>query len=241
LSASASEIAAGALQDYGRALIVGDPATFGKGTVQSLLHLAPMLDHVSLGYRYDPGGLKVTVAKFYRPSGGSTELRGVASDIVLPSLSQIAPVGEVELKDPLPWDTVPPARYQRENRVAPYLDALRASSQRRIEADPAFKDLREEIATLKKRLASGRISLNEAERRRELADTDARDKRIEAEARTNASGRAVYAITVDSARRPGLPPPQAPPTPRASAAADAHAAPKRPDEEGSASVKAEDD
>jgi carboxyl-terminal processing protease len=103
-SASASEIAAGALQDYGRALIVGDPTTFGKGTVQSLLQLAPMLDHVSLGYAYDPGGLKVTIAKFYRPSGGSTELRGVASDVVLPSRSQVASVGEAELKDPLPWE-----------------------------------------------------------------------------------------------------------------------------------------
>jgi carboxyl-terminal processing protease len=240
-SASASEIAAGALQDYGRALIVGDPATFGKGTVQSLLPLAPMLDHASLGYAYDPGGLKVTIAKFYRPSGGSTELRGVASDIVLPSRSQIAPVGEAELKDPLPWDTVPPARYQRENRVAPYLDALRAGSQRRIEADPAFKDLREEIATLKKRLADGRISLNEAERRRELTDTDARDKRIEREARASAAGRAAYAITVETARHPGLPPAEAPAAAGGSAAADAHAAAKRLDGEGPDGLKAEDD
>ncbi len=84
-SASASEIVAGALQDYGRAVIVGDTATFGKGTVQTIVPLADIMDRAGFGHAYDPGALKVTIDKFYRPSGASTELRGVTSDIVLPS------------------------------------------------------------------------------------------------------------------------------------------------------------
>ena len=84
-SASATEILAGALQDYGRALVVGDPSTFGKGTVQNILPLARLMDQVGLAHDYDPGALKVTTSKFYRPSGASTQLRGVASDIVIPS------------------------------------------------------------------------------------------------------------------------------------------------------------
>jgi carboxyl-terminal processing protease len=136
---------------------------------------------------------------------------------------------------------VPPARYQQENRVAPYLAALREGSRRRVEADPAFKDLREEIATLKKRISEGRISLNEAERRRDLADTEARDKRIEHEARTDATGRAIYAITVEGAHRPGLPPAVAPPAAHGTAAADEHGAAKSAEGKGSDSMTAEDD
>ncbi|MGH7295962.1 MAG: S41 family peptidase, partial [Polyangiaceae bacterium] len=81
-TASASEILAGALQDYGRALVVGDSSTFGKGTVQNILPLSRIMDRAGLAHAFDPGALKVTVDKFYRPSGASTQLRGVASDIV---------------------------------------------------------------------------------------------------------------------------------------------------------------
>ena len=74
-SASASEILAGALQDYGRAVVVGDSSTFGKGTVQNVVPLGPIMDQVGLGHSYDPGALKITTSKFYRPSGASTQLR----------------------------------------------------------------------------------------------------------------------------------------------------------------------
>ena len=84
-SASASEIVAGALQDYGRAIVVGDASTYGKGTVQSVVRLAPMMERAGLAYSYDPGALKLTIRKFYRPSGASTQLKGVIPDIVLPS------------------------------------------------------------------------------------------------------------------------------------------------------------
>jgi len=110
-SASASEIVAGALQDYGRALVIGDSSTFGKGTVQSVLPLAGIMDQNALGHAYDPGALKVTIRKFYRPSGASTQLRGVSADIVLPSTSDFADISESALKDPLPWDTVAAASY----------------------------------------------------------------------------------------------------------------------------------
>ena len=112
-SASASEILAGALQDYGRAIVVGDSSTFGKGTVQNIVPLAPFMDQVGLAHAYDPGALKITTSKFYRPSGASTQLRGVASDIVLPSTSDFSDVSEASLKDPLPWDVVPAAPFER--------------------------------------------------------------------------------------------------------------------------------
>ncbi|HEY2730463.1 MAG TPA: carboxy terminal-processing peptidase [Polyangia bacterium] len=207
-SASASEIAAGALQDYGRAVIVGDSTTFGKGTVQSILPLATVMDRVKASHTYDPGALKITISKFYRPSGASTELRGVASDIVLPSRSDVAKVGEGELKDPLPWDTVAAARYERVNRVEPWLATLRTQSSRRVEADRGFSDLRAEIATLKARIAAGQVSLNEAQRRREIAATEAREKEIERVARVTAATGTRYAITVKNAAKPGLPPPE---------------------------------
>ncbi len=108
-SASASEILAGALQDYGRALIVGDSSTHGKGTVQSLIQLQPMLNYVLPQSTNDPGALKITVRKFYRASGESTQLHGVVPDIVLPSVNNYADIGEASLDDPLKWDTVPSA------------------------------------------------------------------------------------------------------------------------------------
>jgi carboxyl-terminal processing protease len=219
-SASASEIAAGALQDYGRAVIVGDTTTFGKGTVQTVLSLAPMMDRAHLAHAYDPGALKVTIAKFYRPSGASTELRGVASDIVVPSRSEAAPVGEDKLKDPLPWDTVAAARFERQNRVAPHLATLRARSASRVAVDPGFSELREENALLKSRLQSGKLSLDEAERRQEVSTARTRDEAVDHEAAALVAARKSYLIAVKDTARPGLPAPEAaaPKTPPSGAA-----------------------
>src|SRR5208283_1969691 len=100
-SASASEILAGAVQDYGRGLIVGDHATHGKGTVQSLLNLGEQLFHVPNAPNM--GELKITMQQFYRPLGDSTQKRGVVSDIELPSLSTHLDVGEADLDYPLPF------------------------------------------------------------------------------------------------------------------------------------------
>jgi carboxyl-terminal processing protease len=205
-SASASEIVAGALKDYARAVVVGDPSTFGKGTVQTIVPLGPVMDHAGLGHDFDPGALKVTVSKFYRPSGASTELRGVAADIVIPSPSGVLPVGESKLDDPLPWDTVHAAPYKPSGDVGTYLAALRDASARRVAADPAFDVLSKEIARLKSRLDDGFVSLNESDRRREQAEDKALAKAIAAKAEAEAGGIPVYEITVKGAAAPGLPP-----------------------------------
>jgi carboxyl-terminal processing protease len=207
-SASATEIMVGALQDYGRGVVVGDSSTFGKGTVQSIVGLAPLMDRAGLAHAYDPGALKVTISKFYRPSGASTQLRGVASDIVLPSTTDFADVSEAKLKDPLPWDVVPARPYERLNRVQPYLATLRDSSGRRVKTDKDFAFLAGEVERLGKSLASRSVSLNAAERRRELAKEKARQTEHDAELRARAAkGPVSYAITLENVASPGLPPP----------------------------------
>ena len=208
-SASASEIVAGALQDYGRAVVVGDPSTFGKGTVQTIAPLAPLMDRAGLGHAFDPGALKVTIAKFYRPSGASTELRGVASDLIIPAASGVLPVGESKLVDPLPWDTIPAAKYAPLGEVAPYLSALRDASSRRLAGDPTFDDYHQEIARLKARVDGNSVSLNEAERRREQAKDKALEKAIAADAKAARARIPTREITVQDAASPGLPPPSA--------------------------------
>jgi carboxyl-terminal processing protease len=209
-SASASEILAGALQDYGRAVVVGDSSTFGKGTVQSLLPLARVMDEAGFTHAYDPGALKVTISKFYRPSGASTQLRGVASDIVLPSPSDLSDVNESALKNPLPWDAVPAVPHEQLNRVQPYLGTLREKSLRRIKADKAFAYLAEDVARIRKSVTEKSVSLNEAERRQELAQIKARqDERKRTETARANSLPATYEITLKNASAPGLPPPMA--------------------------------
>jgi carboxyl-terminal processing protease len=207
-SASASEILAGALQDYGRAVLIGDPATFGKGTVQTLMPLAPLMDRSGLSYSYDPGSLKITIRKFYRPAGASTQLRGVASDIVLPSPTDLSNVSESSLTDPLAWDAVPAARYQPVNQVQPYLAALKDGSAKRVAAAKEFEFLREEIALFKKSIAEESVSLNEAERRKEMAEAKARRQRREQQAKLLPPSRATtYEIRLKNTSSPGLPPP----------------------------------
>ncbi|PCC99842.1 carboxy terminal-processing peptidase [Halopseudomonas pelagia] len=124
LSASASEIFAGAMQDYGRALVVGEP-TFGKGTVQSI----QPLNH---------GELKLTLAKFYRVSGQSTQNRGVVPDITYPSLLDTTEIGESYLPRALPWDTIEPADYAIGNQVSPFVKRLNERHQLRAANDPEF-------------------------------------------------------------------------------------------------------
>ncbi|HEX4512672.1 MAG TPA: carboxy terminal-processing peptidase, partial [Polyangiaceae bacterium] len=153
-SASASEILAGALQDYGRALVVGDSTTFGKGTVQNVLPLGRVMDQLGLPHPYDPGALKVTISKFYRPSGASTQRRGVASDIVIPSTTDFSEMGETSLPDALPWDSVPRASFHPLDEVRPYVDVLRKASVQRVAGDEGFVDRAAEIARIRLRLTT---------------------------------------------------------------------------------------
>ena len=207
-SASASEILAGALQDYGRALIVGDNSTYGKGSVQTVIPLANLTDQHRIAHSFDPGALKITIRKFYRPSGASTQLKGVAADITLPSLSGVADVGESEMNNPLPWDRIPSSNFTREDHVTPFLQELRARSATRVAKDKDFALLGEEIGQLKKNLASETVSLNEAERRRENDAAKVREDSLNQEwAALKESQPKTYDFTVESAEKVGLPPP----------------------------------
>jgi len=211
-SASASEILAGALQDYGRALIVGDSSTHGKGTVQSVQPLKDALVRMGIhGLTNDPGALKLTIKKFYRASGASTQLKGVVPDIVLPSVfNESKDIGETALENPLPWDTIPSAKFDHLNRVEPYLPELRKRSTERVSSDKEFSYIREDIGLFKKLQADKTVSLNEKVRLKEKEDADTRMKARDKErlARQESSEK-TYEISLKQATLPGLPPPVA--------------------------------
>src|SRR5947208_5803336 len=156
-SASASEIFAAALQDYGRAVVVGDQCTFGKGTVQTILDIG---NYTSLlGSRsHKDGALKLTIQKFYRVAGGSTQLHGVASDIVLPSLTDLPEFAEGALKNCLPYDEVPKAKYTKWNEpVSLFIDELKRRSAERVQGDAEFHYVQEDMDRLRHRLDENRI------------------------------------------------------------------------------------
>ena len=170
LSASASEIFAAALQDYGRAVIVGDERSFGKGTVQTVLDLGRLMSPFSLGTA-DAGALKLTIQKFYRVRGGSTQLKGVESDIVLPSLTDNSEIGEGSLKNRLAYDEVAPVKIVDSMAATPlFLDELRARSAQRIVSDPEFRYTIEDMSRVREKIKENVMSLNEKARRKELAD-----------------------------------------------------------------------
>jgi carboxyl-terminal processing protease len=206
LSASASEIVAGALQDYGRALIVGDVSTFGKGTAQQPVPLGRITALADL--KHDPGTLKLTNSKFYRASGASTELRGVAADIVLPSLwNDSTEVGESTLDNHFPWDTIESSHYDKVNMVQPELPELSKLSSTRTATNKEFAYLREDIDRMQKLREDKTVSLNEkqqlADRARIISEHQAREKE---RAEHKLPDPKVYDLTVTQAGQPGLPP-----------------------------------
>ena len=211
-SASASEIVAGALQDYGRALIVGDKSTFGKGTVQSVIAMSNLMTMRHLPYSYDPGSLKVTIKKFYRAGGSSTQSNGVVSAIVLPSVLNYADVGESSLPNPMPWDDVSSADLPDLNLVKPYLPELLKRSRARRDADLDFAYLQEDIAEYRKNLADKSLSLNEAVREAEQTANEAhlQARKIERAARPKSTEK-VYEITLKNVDLPGLHEPEVKP------------------------------
>ncbi len=204
-SASASEILAAALQDYGRALIVGDKSTHGKGTVQTIYELNKFTKRFPESF--NPGALKVTIRKFYRANGVSTQLKGVTSDIVLPSLSNEMDVGEDTQDYALSGDSIASAEFTRLNRVQPYLDDLRRRTEARQATDKDWAYMREDIELFRKAKADKSISLNLEQRLKERAEADARAKARKAErAARLASPEKDYEITLKVADEPGLPP-----------------------------------
>jgi carboxyl-terminal processing protease len=204
-SASASEIFAAALQDYGRAVIVGDKNTFGKGTVQTILEIGRFTS--LLGSRsQDDGALKLTIQKFYRVAGGSTQLKGVASDIVLPTLTDLPEYGEGALKNCLPYDEVKPAHYTKwTDTHSLFIDELKQRSADRVQANPEFHYVMQDMDLLRKKLDENRISLNEDVRKKELQDDKIRKETRSKErlARHDEEPR-VYRVTLDTVDKPNL-------------------------------------
>lgn len=127
LSASASEILAAAMQDYKRAIIIGSKQTYGKGTVQNVLDLNRWVRNSDLG---DLGALKITTQKFYRVNGGSTQLEGVKSDVVVPDRYSYIDIGEKDQENPLPWDKIEPAKYEVWNGYIDFEETISNSKKR---------------------------------------------------------------------------------------------------------------
>jgi len=176
-SASASEILAGAIQDYDRGLIVGDHASHGKGTVQSLMDLGRQLFRIPNSPSL--GALKITMQQFYRPDGESTQKRGVVADIELPSLTTHLDVGEADLDYPIAFDKVAPASFQRFRDVTPAIRGqLRDLSRQRVENSKEFREMVRDIARYKEQKAKKYVTLNEEKFMKERAELNA-DKETE--------------------------------------------------------------
>ncbi|HLN31107.1 MAG TPA: carboxy terminal-processing peptidase [Gemmataceae bacterium] len=162
-SASASEILAGALQDYGRSLTVGDKGTHGKGTVQAVADLG---SYVRSKEPVHLGALKLTIDQFYRVNGDSTQNQGVKSDIVIPSLTEVLATGEKDLENALAFDHVNPVSHEELGMVPEQLKtALRTRSAQRVKDSADFAKLQKEIETVKDQRARKMIPLNEQELR----------------------------------------------------------------------------
>ena len=182
-SASASEIFAAAIQDYGRGIIIGEPS-FGKGTVQTLFGL----DRFSQSEKVKYGELKFTVAQFFRINGGTTQLRGVTPDIKLPTMSDADSFGESSYDNALPWTSIKPAIYIPAGELKEIVPMLDKRHDARVAKDKDFQYLAEDIALVKKQRKENSISLNETVRRKEREQQEARAKLREARLLANTPG-----------------------------------------------------
>ena len=163
LSASASEIFAAAMQDYNRAVILGGNQTYGKGTVQNILPINKFYPN----YDQDLGYLKMTIQKFYRINGGSTQVEGVYSDIAMPTRFSYMKYGERDLEGALPWDKVPQASYTQVKSYSNFSDVVTTSIER-INKDPKFQLIDEYAKWLKKEQDDSSYSLNYKQYQKEL-------------------------------------------------------------------------
>jgi carboxyl-terminal processing protease len=212
-SASASEIFAAALQDYGRALVVGDKSTFGKGTVQTILPVERYMPFFSDKSR--AGNLKVTIQKFYRIAGGSTQLKGVEADLVLPSIRDVLDIGEASAESALPYDTIPARKYSLVQKGPLPLEELRSRLQSRLATNAEFQYVVDESKRLKERIDRNTVSLNMAERQKEIQEAKARREKQEAEravrakevaAKLKEEGFKTYHLTLDNVDKTDLVP-----------------------------------
>jgi len=201
-SASASEIVAGALQNYGRAIIVGDSSTHGKGSVQQVIEMKQVSRALSLAAK--TGAAKLTIQKYYLPSGASTQLKGVVPDIVLPSIEDFLPIGEGDLPRALVWDRIPSSFFEGEPLNPKVLNPLLEKSRARQASLEEFAYLRRIVDRFKQRQEQKQISVNLDERRQQKLEDDNFRKESRAEKDKVAKG--------DFAFRPFYLGP--PPTPR---------------------------
>ena len=178
-SASASEIFAAAIQDYGRGVIIGEQS-FGKGTVQSVVNLDQLVKNDKPKF----GELKMTVAQFFRINGGTTQLRGVTPDISLPTITDLDNSGESSYDNPLPWSQIKSAEFTSAGDLKPIIPKLIASHNSRISKDKDFQYLQEDITEYKNQLDKNLISLNEAQR---IKEREMQDKRLASRERTSDS------------------------------------------------------
>lgn len=170
-SASASEIFAAAIQDYGRGVVIGEPS-FGKGTVQSVVDLDQLVKNEKPKF----GELKMTVAQFFRINGGTTQLRGVTPDITLPTMTNVEDFGESSYDNALPWTQIKAADYAPAGDLTTIVPMLIVSHDVRMNKDKDFQYLREDIVEFNTQRKKNLISLNEAERRKEREVQEARVK-----------------------------------------------------------------
>ena len=197
-SASASEITAGALQNYGRALVVGEKSTHGKGTVQAVVELGRFLqkpDHS----QPQAGAMKLTIQKFYLPNGHSTQNRGVIPDISIPSPLDYMKIGESDLPNALPWDEIGPSHFDS-LAIDPSLRViLGEKSKERLAADKDMDFLQKDINKIRARLESGSISLNETSRLEEKRLEDQRnEERKKIEEEINKLSKPVARLMIDA-------------------------------------------
>ena len=169
-SASASEIFAAAIQDYGRGVIIGEQS-FGKGTVQSVVNLDQLVKNDQPKF----GELKMTVAQFFRINGGTTQLRGVTPDISLPTITDLDNSGESSYDNPLPWTQIKSAEFTSAGNLKSVVPKLIAAHKSRISKNKDFQYLQEDITEYKNQLNKNLISLSEAKR---LKEREAQDKRL---------------------------------------------------------------
>ena len=159
LSASASEILSAALQDYNRAIIVGTPTTYGKGTVQRIISLDQMVSKGNEDLK-PLGSLKLTTQKFYRINGGATQLKGVVPDIILPDIYDYVDIGERELDDVIPWDEILPADYEKWQKKKYVTNSIIENSKKRVANNKTFELIIESSKKLEKQKNETVVNLN---------------------------------------------------------------------------------
>jgi carboxyl-terminal processing protease len=174
-SASASEILAAAMQDYKRAVIIGSKQTYGKGTVQNIIDLNKMIKNNTNG---DMGALKFTTQKYYRINGGSTQLEGVKSDIVLPNRYTYMDMGEKDQDNPLPWDEIQPATYEEWENSINYEEIIKLS-RNRVNNNPTLKLIDESARWIEKTRSKKVFSLNFKTFKNEMIDNERESKKFD--------------------------------------------------------------